>query len=328
MIIPTIKRSGLLCYNACLIAALDTLHLPYWFTYAQLFDIRYYEGKIENKAFIGNPTNNGRYTIGSRISTGENHSGKNCLVSMAEKYFGLTVQNIENFSIPNIQRLIREEQLVLLNTNIFWCPWLDGYQNGQIDHKILVHKILEDDSLECVDPMQMSDYCTLPLSDYQNGVTSASILSFSPKELDPAAILKDSVLCIEIDRMKADMESFIEDLQHTTHFEDEFNNCDQGFWYCDLYRNLCYYVSSFRSLYAFYLLKTGQYLNDTQLIHLSKSFDDLSVKWSRLKGLFIRGFQLRNFSDCKDSLNNKLCVIKEAEFKAGCQLINYVISQY
>ena len=289
--------------------------MQYWYLFANSFYLKYYDDDPRNEPFLGDRKTNGRYLFGTRISSGENDTGRNKYVVNAERYFGMRREKLAEFSLPSIQKQIKKRQIVALSTSTYWCDWLPGYQKEDISHMVLVESV-NNDHLVCIDSMQAVKPVCMKIDDFYKGVTQADTFHFFACKQCVAEILADSIHSIQIDQMHNDLFKLIDDLKNSENFADEFELCENGFWSCDLFRNTSYYIAGSRSLYAIFLEKVGAEIGQDELCTVANSFFGISKQWAAFKKLFMMNYYTNQIDKCQTDLIARLENIVQDELSA------------
>ena len=253
--------------------------------------------------------------LGTRISSGENDTGRNKYIENAERYFGMQREILTELDLPSIQKQIEKRQIVALSTSTFWCDWLPGYQKEDISHTVLVESV-NNDHLICIDSMQSAKPVRMKFDDFYKGVTQAEIFHFFSCTQCVTDILADSIYSIQIDQMQYDLFKFMNDLKNSANFANEFALCKNGFWSCDLFRNTSYYIAGSRSLYAIFLEKVGAEIGHNELCKAANLFYEISKQWTSFKRLFIMNYYTNQIDKCKTDLIARLETIAEDELSA------------
>lgn len=323
MKIQPMKIEGLSCMNSCVVTALSELRMPYWYLFAWTFDLKYYEANPENYRLIGHPIESGKYLIGNRIASGENDTGKNHYLILAEQYFGMRDTVLSDKSIETVEKLLNQNRFFAFQTNVYWCSWMPNYKKEDLVHTVLVNRIMPDRTIECVDSMQSTNYVYMSYEDFNQGVDCIHLLEFHPCQLTPEQIFIDSIEHTKNSNMFAHFEHFIHDIECCTDYEEEFQFCDKGFWFCQLYRNTVYYLGGTRKMYSFLLQKLSQDTNNKMLMELSEHFIRLGVEWDKLKSPLMRYYYTKQFDKSQKIVVQKLKEIKENEYKLFSQMLEY-----
>lgn len=275
------KIYGYICWDACIVALIESKEMEYWLLFAQTFQIRYNHNddtsdrKISNKSF------------GSQFT-----SGMNGMQELANELFGLEINEIKANSKDELVELVKQQlaegKSVGVVTNVYWCNWSVYYKKTFNEHIILVTSI-QGEEVVCVDNMLSDGICKMKYCDFVEGITGVRLYSFMPRnKINYKAVWEKSLLYTMQVAQKEEFNQFIQDFPDHFNMEKEFEAFASDGWSSIFWRNLFYYISGSRVMYSCFLQNMGMKLRKDAFLIATDMLNVAENKWKRLSMLFIR----------------------------------------